>query len=880
MGFFADKMLAAAVLLATFGAVNAQQNTTTVGTGPNAAGPPWNHSEYEHSPEVFPSPESTGRDWTDAFAQASDFVNQLTAEEKTLLVTGTPGPCVGNIAPIPRLNFSGLCLQDGPLAIRIASYASVFPAGVSVAASWDRTLAKQRGVEMAEEFRGKGANVLLGPVAGPLGRSGYGGRSWEGMILENHIALEAELVFEETVHGFSPEPYLTGKLFADTIEGIQSTGVQACAKHYIGYEQETQRNPSVSPDGNTIESVSSNIDDRTMHELYLWPWYDAIKSGAASVMCSYNRINGTYACQNSKTMNGLLKGELGFQGYVMSDWAGTHSGVDSVNAGLEMDMPGGISFLESGTSAHSFFGANITTAVNNGSITEDRVDDMIRRIMTPYFYLGQDEAYPPVDGGTYGLNYWSESDADFNFTLGPSNVDVRDDHAKLIRELGAAGVVLLKNVDNALPLKAPKNIGVFGNDAGDLTDGLYFAGDPDITNQGFEFGVLPVGGGSGTGRFTYVVSPLEAIKARAAQQDNDALVQYVLNNTLIADGGLSGIVYPTPPDCCLVFLKTWATEGYDRSTLLVDWNGTAVVEAVAAVCPNTIVVTDSSGINVLPFANNPNVTAIIAAHYPGQEVGNSIVDILWGAVNPSGKLPYTIAFEEDDYDFAEITNSSALLATEDPNAWQSDFEERLLIDYRHFDYFNESVLYEFGYGLSYTTFAMGNVSVSQLAGASVSARPSNKTIVPGGNPALWDILYSVSASISNTGSVAGATVPQLYLGLPQPANQDITPVKVLRGFEKVMLQPGESQTITFDLTRRDISYWDIVLQDWVIGTSSIGVMAGFSSRDIKSTTSFSPLSGTNGGSYGGESGGRDHQGSWHWATNEHEGTHWGPPKAK
>lgn len=222
-------------------------------------------------------------------------MNQLTLEEKAYLVTGTPGPCVGNIAPIPRLGFQGLCLQDGPLAIRQANYASVFPAGITVAASWDRKLAKQRGIEMGSEFRGKGAEIALGPVAGPLGRSAYGGRNWEG---------------------FSPDPYLTGILFADTIEGMQSTGVQACAKHYIGNEQEVQRNPTVNDQGTTIEALSSNIDDRTMHELYLWPFQDGVKAGVASFMCSYQRINGSYGCQNSKALNGILKDELGFQGYV------------------------------------------------------------------------------------------------------------------------------------------------------------------------------------------------------------------------------------------------------------------------------------------------------------------------------------------------------------------------------------------------------------------------------------------------------------------------------------------------------------------------------------------------------------------------------------
>lgn len=144
----------------------------------------------------------------------------------------------------------------------------------------------------------------------------------------------------------------------------------------------------------------------------------------------------------------------------------------------------------------------------------------------------------------------------------------------------------------------------------------------------------------------------------------------------------SDIVFPTPPEVCLVFLKTWATEGSDRPSLLVDWNGTAVVETVAASCANTIVVTHSGGLNVLPFADHPNVTAILAAHYGGEQVGNSIVDVLWGDVNPSGKLPYTVAKGEGDYGFADITNSSALLETTNATAWQSNFEERLLVDYR------------------------------------------------------------------------------------------------------------------------------------------------------------------------------------------------------
>jgi beta-glucosidase len=609
----------------------------------------------------------------------------------------------------------------------------------------------------------------------------------------------------------------------ETILGLQSNGLQACAKHWVANEQETQRNPTYADNGSIIQdSVSSNLDDRTMHELYMWPFANAVHAGVASIICSYNRINGSYGCENSKSLNGLLKEELGFQGYVVSDWGGTRSGLSSIQGGLDMDMPGGLGEYGVQILGKSYFGGNITSAVNNGSLDTSRLDDMITRIMTPYYFLGQDVDYPLIDPDSADLNTFSPRDTWFKtFVLnGTRGVDVRADHNVLIRELGAASTVLLKNVNNALPLKAPKSIGVFGNDASEDTMGYY-------NMDNFEYGTLGVGGGSGTGRFTYLVTPLEAIKVRA--RGDGALIQQFLNNTLVATTDISTLVIPEMPEVCLVFLKTWAEEGEDRVSLDADWDGNDVVESVAAYCNNTVVVTHSSGINNLPWADHPNVTAILAAHYPGEESGNAIVDILYGAVNPSAKLPYTIALEIDDYNAPPIT---AVNST-DPYAWQSYFDEKLEIDYRYFDAQNMSVRYEFGFGLSYTTFALSNMSIAKVCDGAVTAVAASEAVAPGGNPALWETLYTVSINLANTGSVAGATVPQLYISLSSSAPS--TPPKQLRGFEKVFLEVGASSIVTFDLMRRDLSYWDIVAQDWVIPAGEIGLSVGFSSRDISFT---------------------------------------------
>lgn len=559
-------------------------------------------------------------------------------------------------------------------------------------------------------------------------------------------------------------------------------------------------------------------------------------------MCSYQRLNGSYACQNSKLLNGLLKDELGFQGYVVSDWYALHAGVDAANAGMDMDMPGTSRYnktvlAELGRMS-SFFGGNITTMVRNGSLEEARLDDMATRIMTPYFYLHQDEDYPTVDPSSVYLNTFSNQSSwlrDWNTTQDTSVRDVRENHAGIIRRHAAESTVLLKNVNNALPLKAPRYIGIFGNDAGEGQNGpLNRFGSPDS----LEYGTHAVGGGSGAARLTYLVTPQEALKARAKQ--DETVVESWLNNTLIAESDVISLWSYRGPDVCLVFLKSWAREVIDRENLQLDWNGAEVVESVASACNNTIVITHSAGVNVLPFADHPNVTAILLAHYPGQESGNSITDVLYGDVNPSGRLPYTIAYDEADYNAPIVTD----IQTTGVDDWQSWFDEQLEIDYRYFDTHNISVRYEFGYGLSYTTFHMSNMMLeSTQKPGSISKFPKEGRVVPGGNPELWQTLYNIRVDVINTGLVRGSAVPQLYISFPD-STPSATPPRQLRGFEKLELAPGERRTVTFALMRRDISYWDIVSQRWAVPSGEFTISAGFSSRDLVTFTAVTPIDST------------------------------------
>ncbi|KAI0120858.1 glycoside hydrolase family 3 protein [Hypoxylon sp. NC0597] len=742
---------------------------------------------YGQSPPVYPSPNGTGLgDWADSYSKARALVAQMTLEEKVNLTGGidADSSCSGVIPPIERLNFTGLCLSDAGNGVRTTDFASSWASGISVGASWNRELARKRAVGMAGEFRQKGVHIALGPVVGPLGRITTSGRNWEG---------------------FSNDPYLCGALAFDTVQGIQSVGVATSTKHFIGNEQETNRNP----EGN-VTAVSSNIDDKTIHELYLWPFQDTVKAGTVNIMCSYNRINNSYGCSNSKTQNGLLKTELGFQGFVVSDWGAQHAGVATALAGLDMVMP----------NASPFWGRNLTEAVNNGSVPESRLDDMATRIIAGWYKMGQNEGFPALGRG---MPYDLSAPHQRVIAKSPSNKDV-------LLQGAVESHVLVKNVNNALPLQSPKLISLFGYSAksfdqytpwaGGWNGGQQSLAPIDLVNGHSQIaanGTLISGGGSGANMPAYVSSPAQALSQRAYEDGTSLWWDFHSGNPKVDQAS----------DACIVVGNAFASEGWDRTGLHDDFTD-ALINNVASQCNNTIVVFHNAGVRLVDqFIDHPNVTALIFAHLPGQDSGRALTSILYGDENPSGKLPYSVPRNESDFGALQNETHPDGIFELFP---QSDFSEGIYIDYRAFDAKNITPRYEFGFGLSYTTFEFSGLQISAVEGADTSEYPS-KPIVEGGHEDLWDNVVKVSATVTNTGSVAGAEVAQLYVGIPNG------PVRQLRGFAKPVLQPGESAVVDFELTRRDLSTWDVVAQNWLLQGGDYEIFVGSSSREL-------PLRGT------------------------------------
>lgn len=346
--------------------------------------------------------------------------------------------------------------------------------------------------------------------------------------------------------GFSPDPVLSGIAVAESVKGIQDAGVIACTKHFIlnvsctpphssrlvecqlmiGEQEQEHFRQTGEAQGygyNITETLSSNIDDTTMHELYLWPFADAVRAGTGSIMCSYQQINNSYGCANSYTLNHLLKNELNFQGFVMSDWQAQHSGVGTALAGMDMSMPGDTVF----DSGRSYWGTNLTIAVLNGTVPEWRIDDMATRIVAAWYYVGRDESQVPINFDSWTLETYGNVHFISNegYQVVNEHVNVQRDHAQHIRNMASRSTVLLKNKDNALPLTGSELLtAVFGDDAGPNTYGPNGCAD-----RGCDNGTLGMAWGSGSSNFPFLVTPLSAIQNEVLMAGGGS-VQEILDN--------------------------------------------------------------------------------------------------------------------------------------------------------------------------------------------------------------------------------------------------------------------------------------------------------------------------------------------------------------
>ncbi|KAJ5773338.1 hypothetical protein N7457_008234 [Penicillium paradoxum] len=807
---------------------------------------------YE-SPPYYPTPPGGWiPDWSEAYSKAHRLVSNMTLAEKVNLTTGTGffmGPCVGQTGSVPRMGIPNLCLQDSPLGVRNSDHNTAFPPGITVGATFNKDLMYERGVALGEEARGKGVNVLLGPSVGPLGRKPRAGRNWEG---------------------FGSDPVLQAFGGAQTVKGMQSTGAIAAIKHYVGNEQEMYRMSSVITKG-----YSSNIDDRTLHELYLWPFAEGVRAGVGSLMTAYSDVNSSACSQNSQLLNGILKDELGFQGFVMTDWLGHYSGVGSALAGLDMSMPGDGAVPLLGD---SYWGAELSRSVLNGSVPVDRLNDMVTRIVATWYKYGQDKDYPlpnfstntqDKEGSLYPGALFSPSGVVNQF------VDVTSNHNITARAVAREAITLLKNEMGILPLRRNDSIKVFGTDAGENPDGLNSCND-----QGCDKGVLTMGWGSGTSRLPYLITPQEAISNITSN------VEFHIKDKLPSD------VTADADDVALVFINADSGENYitvegnpgDRTKAgLNAWhNGDDLVKAAAEKFTSVVVIIHTVGpILMEEWIELESVKAVVVAHLPGQEAGYSLTDVLFGDYSPSGHMPYTIPRSEDDYP------ASVDLINQPFGQIQDTYTEGLYIDYRHFLKADITPRYPFGHGLSYTTFEFSQPSLSTegpLDTAYPPARskklpnPTYNTSIPaasevawsstsfsriwrylypylhkpelittkkkysypdgystephavpragggeGGNPALFETVLSLKLEVTNTGKRTGKAVAQLYVELPSSLGLD-TPRLQLRQFEKTKeLAPGQSETITLHVTRKDVSVWDVVVQDWKAPVNGQGI---------------------------------------------------------
>jgi beta-glucosidase len=677
-------------------------------------------------------------------------VAQMTQDEKLTLVFGyfgsnqttphfTPSPearmgSAGYIPGIPRLGVPPQWETDAGVGVATQRETSdpflertSLPSGIATAATWNAELAFKGGAMIGSEARSSGFNVQLAGGVN-LARDPRNGRNFE--------------------YG-GEDPLLAGTMVGAQIRGIQSNNIISTIKHWALNGQETGR-----------MTVSSNIGDSAARQSDFLAFEFAIENAhPGSVMCAYNRINGAYACENDYLLNQVLKKDWAYKGYVMSDWGGTHSTAKAANAGL--DQESAYTFDKA-----PFFGAPLKAAVADGSVSQARLDDMVRRITRSMF--------------SHGL-------FDHPIVKGPIDYAA---HAKITQADAEEAIVLLKNDGGLLPVsKTARKIVVIGSHS-----------DVGVLSGGGSSQVFPVGGmavkGLGPKGFPgpIVYHPSSPLKALQARNPGATFTYDDGTDPAAAAKAAAGA------DLVIVFAHQWAAESQDYSLTLAD-NQDALIDAVASANPKTAVVLETGGPVLMPWL--PKVGAVVEAWYAGTNGGVAIARVLTGEVNPSGHLPITFPQGADQLPRQTIDCDPA--KPEDFCDVNYDIEGAS-VGYKWFDQKGHAPLFAFGHGLSYSTFGYSDL----------------KTSVVG------DTL-TVSFKVTNTGKTAGKDVPQVYVG-PKKAGAGWEAPRRLAGFKKVDLAPGASTAVSLTVDPRLLSTFDSKAKAWTIAAGAYEVSLGASSR--------------------------------------------------
>jgi len=672
---------------------------------------------------------------------------------------------------IPRLGIPAIVVSDGPAGVRInpirkgdstkTYYATAFPVGTLLASSWDVDLVKQVGATFGYEVREYGIDILLGPGMN-IHRNPLGGRNFEY---------------------YSEDPLVTGKMAAAMVEGIQSNGVGTSIKHYTANNQETHRN-----------TVNTIVSERAMREIYLRGFEIAVKDAQPwTVMTSYNKLNGTYTSERADLVTNILRNEWGFKGFVMTDWGGGRDPIAQMKAGNDLIMPGNPNQAKA-----------IIDAVNNKQLDESVLDANVEHVLN--------------------IILRSSAFAHYKYSDAP---DLKKD-AQVSRMAAAQGMVLLKNNGNALPFKGVKKVALFGNTAYDIIAGGTGSGN---VNKAYTISLAQGLQNAGLQINASLLSAYSAYMAEArAKQPRPARGMFqgppAIPQLQIADNNMQQDA--ADADIALITIGRNAGEGADRKLE----NDYYLSDAEKALIKNVSDAFHAKGKKVAVVLNiggvievaswRDEVDGILLAWQPGLEAGNAITDVLSGNVNPSGKLATTFTIDYKDVPSAknfpgkEFANQATTTGTRTVMPAEVTYEDGIYVGYRYYSTFKVDPAYEFGFGLSYTTF--------NYSGFKISAP-------------LFKGKLTASVTVTNTGKVAGKEVAQLYLSAP--AVKLDKPAIELKGFAKTrLLKPGESQTLTFAINARDLASYSTQQEAWVAEAGTYTLSIGASSKAIKQTAKF------------------------------------------